>query len=450
MEESKKQMAMTQNFVRIATDDTDGDYLEYKKFEEGKVIKAAEIEKFFITSFEWYHWITLAFRTKGIYDLYRVYDADWNIILETEDPVVEVPKDSKIPHIVKAYDRYWEDKLIQLWESSFAVDLPSREYSRYYNLSVVVPLYNSELFMCRTIDSILSSSLEDIELILINDGSTDKSLEIARWYEKNYWCVVVRDQKNKWVAVTRNRWLDIASGEYIAFCDNDDIIHPFMYDRLYATCKSQNTEIAIAQTLIRKFPNVKEWYLSCSAREEDTVVYTFDEMMEKRSTKANIFFVAVWNKIVKTEVARLAQFPEWYGWPWVLYEDVAYTWSLYSYIDKFAYCRDAIYTWDKRKQQTVGTASTWHKACDNEYVWKMFIYGFSWMLYHKSWKHLEWHDYSHFKRLTESYKKFNTPSPMRNYWDMELKKLITSQKLNENKLIMNDPELKQIVNRFIP
>ena len=441
-------MAMTQNFVWIATDDTEWDYLEFKQHKEEKIIKAADMEKFFITSFEGYHWITLAFRTNGIYDLYRVYDADWNIILETEDPVVEVPKDSKIPHIVKAYDRYWEDKLIQLWESSFAVDLPSREKSDFYKLSVVVPLYNSELFMCRTIDSILSSSLKDIELILINDWSTDKSLEIAKWYEKNYGCVVVRDQENKWVSITRNRWLDLCNWEYMAFCDNDDIIHPFMYENLYKTCKEQNTDIAIAQTLIRTHPWIKEWYLSCSAREENTVVYTFDEMMEKRNTKANIFFVAVWNKIVKTDVARLAQFPTWYTWPWVLYEDVAYTWSLYSYIDKFAYCRDAIYTWDKRKQQTVGTASTWHKSCDNEYVWKMFIYWFSWMLYHKSWKHLEWHDFSHFNRLIESYKKFPNPSPLKTYWDMELKKLIISQNLKNNKLIMADKDLSTIVNRL--
>ena len=302
--------------------------------------------------------------------------------------------------------------------------------------------------MCRTIDSILSSSLSDIELILINDWSTDKSLEIARWYEKEYWCVVVRDQENKWVAVTRNRWLDIATGEYIAFCDNDDIPHPYMYERLYQTCLEQWTDVAIAQTLIRTHPWIKERYLSCKEREENTVVYTFDEMMEKRSTTGNIFFVAVRNKIVKTEVARLAKFPEWYGWPWVLYEDVAYTWSLYSYIDKFAYCRDAIYMRDKRKQQTVWTASTWHKSCDNEYVWKMFIYGFSRMLYYKSWKHLERHDYSHFKRLIESYKKFNTPSPLKTYWDMELKKLIDSQKLYDNKLIMEDKELSTIVNNL--
>lgn len=440
------QMAMTQNFVWIATDDTESDYLEFRQFKEEKIIKAEEQERFDYTLLKGYHWTTLACRTHGLYDIYRVFDK-WNLIAESEDPVIELPCTPK-DLVIKCYDRFWEDKLIQLWISKEQIDLPPREKSTSYKLSVVVPLYNSELFMCRTIDSILSSSLEDIELILINDWSTDKSLEIAKRYADNYSCVVVRDQENKWVAITRNRWLDLCNWEYMAFCDNDDIIHPYMYERLFQTCKSEWTDVAIAQTLIRNHPWIKEWYLSCSAREENIVVYDFDEMMEHRSTKANIFFVAVWNKIVKTDVARLARFPEWYGWPWVLYEDVAYTWSLYSYIDKFAYNREAIYTWDKRKQHTVGTASTWHKACDNEYVWKMFIYWFSWMLYHKSWKHLQWHDYSHFKRLIESYKKFNTPSPMRTYWDMELQKLIRSQNLKDNKLIMEDKELSEIVNRL--
>lgn len=444
------QMAMTQNFVRVSTEDTEWDYLEYKQFKEEKKIRAEEkeIEYFDYTIFQGYHWYTLACRTKGIYDLYRVYQ-EWEIICESEDEVIELPVCDISKIYVEAYDRYWDDKLIELGESYRHVELPRREKSDSYKLSVVIPLYNSELFMCRTIDAILSSSLDGIELILIDDWSKDKSLEIAKRYADNYGCVVVRWQENKWVSLTRNRWLDIATWEYMAFCDNDDIPHPFMYEKLYQTCKEQWTDVAIAQTLIRTHPNIKEWYLSCSAREENTVVYTFDEMMENRSTKGNIFFVAVWNKIVKTEVARLAKFPEWYTWPWVLYEDVAYTWSLYSYIDKFAYCRDAIYMWDKRKQQTVGTASTWHKSCDNEYVWKMFIYGFSWMLYNKSWKHLERHDYSHFKRLCESYKKFNTPSPLRSYWDVKLAELVRSQKLNENKLIMNDEELKQIVARFI-
>ena len=95
----------------------------------------------------------------------------------------------------------------------------------------------------------------------------------------------------------------------MAFCDNDDIVHPFMYEILYNTCKKKNTDIAIAQSLIRKDLLDKERYLTCSARQDRTVVYTFEEMVKNRGTKGNIFWVAVWNKIVKTEVARKAQFP---------------------------------------------------------------------------------------------------------------------------------------------
>ena len=347
---------------------------------------------------------------------------------------------------VKAFD----NTHTRSWLSYFTTqEIPDRQWSKKYKLSVVVPLYNSELFMCRTIDSILSSSLDDIELILIDDWSTDNTREIAKRYADNYWCVKAVHQENKWVSVTRNRWMDMASWEYLAFCDNDDIVHPFMYHYLYDTCKEQWTDIAICPALIRNDINKHELYLTCSAREERTVVYTFEELVKNRGTKGNIFRVAVWNKIVKTEVARKAQFPTGYTWPWILYEDVAYTSSLYSYIDKFAYCKDALYTWDKRKQKTVWTASTWHQKEDNEYVWKMFIYSFSYALYNKSWKHLEAHDYTHFKRLIEAYDKFNTPSPLRTHWDIKLRELITSQKLNENKMIMWDKHLAQIVNRFI-
>lgn len=445
------QMALTPNFVWLATGDIEGDYLEFKQLKPEKVITADEsdLEYFNCTVFKGYHWNTLAFQTKGIYDLYRVFDR-WELILETADVIVELPEwytptdDTKI----EAYERLEWDRLLLLWVGYRNGDIIERKKSDSYKLSVVVPLYNSELFMCRTIDAILSSTLTDIELILINDWSTDKSWEIAKRYANNYPCVTAIDQENKWVAITRNYWLELCKWEYMAFCDNDDIPHPYMYEKLYQTSKDQWTDVAIAQTLIRKRPNEKERYLECSDRKEDIVVYDFDEMFKHRNTKGNIFFVAVWNKIVKTEVARLAKFPTDYTWPWVLYEDVAYTGSLYSYIDKFAYNREAIYMWDKRKQHTVWTASTRHKECDNEYVWKMFIYGFSYMLYNKSWKHLERHDYSHFKRLIESYKKFTTPSPLLDYRNLKLHELINSQKLYDNKLIMWDSELKALVDRL--
>lgn len=439
-------MAMTQNFAWIVTDEVSDKYLRYK---EKETFEEKNFKEFFgTTMFHWYHWITLAFQTWGIYDKYRVYDK-WNLIVETEDEVCELPfwivLSSDLS--VVAFEKVWNDYISRAI-STEVIKLPNRNKIKNYKLSVVVPLYNSELFMCRTIDSILSSTLDSIELILIDDWSKDSSWEIAQRYANNYKCVKAYHQENKWVSFARNRWLELCKWEYMAFCDNDDIPHPFMYEKLYETCKKEWTDVAICSTLIRKDIEDKELYLTAKAKSDSTFVYTFDEMYKNRWTTGNIFWVAVWNKIVKTDVARLSQFPTWYTWPWILYEDVAYTSSLYSYIERFAYCRDAIYTRDKRKQKTVGTASTRHSKYDNEYVWKMFIYGFTWALYNKSWKHLEWHDYTHFKRLIESYDKFNTPSPLRTYWDSQLKELIKSQKLYENKLIMENEHLAEIINRL--
>ena len=89
-----------------------------------------------------------------------------------------------------------DGRLLWLAESDAHVDLSRREKSDNYKLSVVVPCYKAELFMCRTIDSILSSSLSDIELIIVNDGSPENDLEIAKRYADNYGCVTVIDKNN--------------------------------------------------------------------------------------------------------------------------------------------------------------------------------------------------------------------------------------------------------------
>ena len=190
------QLVMTQNFVRENIDKKclddwalpDG-YLRYKTYrEEDDELYDKEIDTFNYTVFRGYHWFTLAFRSNTIYDLYRVFDDEWNLVVETEDEVVELPSRFDLKNFgeVKGYRKDWEN-YIQTSTSIRELKLPSRNgsmSSESYKLSVVVPLYQSELFMCRTIDSILSSSLSDIELILIDDWSSDKSYEIAKRYEK--------------------------------------------------------------------------------------------------------------------------------------------------------------------------------------------------------------------------------------------------------------------------
>ena len=171
-------------------------------------------------------------------------------------------------------------------------------------------------------------------------------------------------------------------------------------------------------------------------KKEKVIVYTYEELIKNIHNKDNMYFVAVRNKIVKTQVARQVHFPTEYPNNIVLYEDSAYTPTLYSYIDKFALCKDSYYIWDKRKQKTVGTASTMHKQESSDDIRKAFIYAYSYPIYNRGEKYKELSDYSNFKRLIESYDKFKTPSSLLDYRNEKLKELIDEQKLAKNNYIM--------------
>lgn len=90
-------------------------------------------------------------------------------------------------------------------------------------VSVIIPVYNAEDFLEEAIRSVLGQNYGNIEIIAVNDGSTDNSLGILKQYERD---VIVIDQKNAGVASARNRGIAEAKGEYVAFLDNDDIFLP--------------------------------------------------------------------------------------------------------------------------------------------------------------------------------------------------------------------------------
>ena len=91
-------------------------------------------------------------------------------------------------------------------------------------VSVIVPVYNTEKYLKKCLDSILEQSLKNIEIVCVNDGSKDNSLRILRDYEKKDSRIKILDQKNEGVAYSRNRAINIAEGEYVFFVDADDWI----------------------------------------------------------------------------------------------------------------------------------------------------------------------------------------------------------------------------------
>ena len=86
-------------------------------------------------------------------------------------------------------------------------------------ISVIIPVYNTERYLPRCLDSVLSNTYDNLEVICINDGSTDNSINILDNYKVSDERVVVINQKNSGVSAARNAGINVATGEYIAFID---------------------------------------------------------------------------------------------------------------------------------------------------------------------------------------------------------------------------------------
>ncbi len=93
-------------------------------------------------------------------------------------------------------------------------------------ISIIIPVYNTEAYLSRCIQSVLNSYYKDFELILINDGSTDNSLAICQKFAARDSRIIVIDQDNQGVSVARNRGLEVCKGEWVVFVDSDDYISP--------------------------------------------------------------------------------------------------------------------------------------------------------------------------------------------------------------------------------
>ena len=112
-------------------------------------------------------------------------------------------------------------------------------------VSIITPVYNSEKFLKKCIDSILNQTYSNFELILVDDGSADKSPQICDEYARKDSRIVVIHQKNQGQAVARNKALDICKGDYISFIDSDDYVNPQMLEVLMYTMQQSEADIAV-------------------------------------------------------------------------------------------------------------------------------------------------------------------------------------------------------------
>ena len=127
-------------------------------------------------------------------------------------------------------------------------------------VSVVVPVYNAEKYLEPCLDSLRKQTLKEIEIICVNDGSTDKSGEILAEYAAHDKRIKVITQENQYIGAARNRGIEAATGEYVGFVDSDDIVSPNYFEDLYNAAKKYNTDVAIAGEVYTLSLHRPWWY----------------------------------------------------------------------------------------------------------------------------------------------------------------------------------------------
>lgn len=110
-------------------------------------------------------------------------------------------------------------------------------------ISIIIPIYNAEKFIRRCLDSVLNQTLKDIEIICVNDGSKDSSLQILKEYKENDGRIIIIDKKNEGVSAARNDGIKKSSGEYIAFADADDWLEKNALEEMYNACITHNVDV---------------------------------------------------------------------------------------------------------------------------------------------------------------------------------------------------------------
>ena len=119
-------------------------------------------------------------------------------------------------------------------------------------ISIIVPVYNVEKYLARCLESIINQTYQNLEIICVNDGSTDNSLQILNNYAAKDKRIIVINQENKGLSAARNAGLKRAGGTYVSFIDSDDFVHPQFVEILLYLIKQNQADISVARILKNK------------------------------------------------------------------------------------------------------------------------------------------------------------------------------------------------------
>lgn len=231
-------------------------------------------------------------------------------------------------------------------------------------ISVIVPVYNAEKYLSTCIESILSQTYTNFELLLVDDGSTDNSGVICDEYAQKDNRIKVIHQENSGVSSARNAGLKICNGDYIQFIDSDDYIKSSFLEILYSAIMNDNSQIAVckATTVLidgtEKESNSKVIDNICLEKNEATV-FLFNEMNN-----------ALWNKLISKDVIKNIAFEEGRTFG----EDPYFLVQILNNCDKVSFVPDELYYYRKNEGSITSTRFSEKKLDQVYFKDKMYEY----------------------------------------------------------------------------
>jgi len=195
-------------------------------------------------------------------------------------------------------------------------------------ISVIVPIYNVKKYLQQCLDSIVGQTLKDLEIILINDGSKDNSLQIVREYEKRDGRIVVIDKSNEGYGKTMNRGLDIATGKYIGIVESDDWIEPDMYETLYALAMEHEVDVVKCRYIC--FDDVKQKAYDVSYLPDVNTIID-----PRKDTRIFYIGASIWSAIYRADFLRDNDI-RFLESPGASYQDTAFNFKVWASV-KCAY-----------------------------------------------------------------------------------------------------------------
>lgn len=215
-------------------------------------------------------------------------------------------------------------------------------------ISVIVPAYNVENYIDKSFKSLLAQTFQDFEIIAINDGSQDKTLEKMRVYEAKDTRIRVIDKMNEGVGATRNLGLELACGDYIIFIDPDDYVHLDLLKLLYEKAIETRANVVVCD------------YYECYENSKDQVLMKVPiestDLLVIQENKDLIFKMtpAPWNKLIRTDILKEHEikFPLEYR-----SEDLVFTLKLLAKCETLAVVHQPLYYYLANRMNNVSSAN---------------------------------------------------------------------------------------------